>query len=300
MDTREFGKTIAHLRVSAGYTQKTLADALDITDKAVSKWERGLACPDISLLPRLSALLDVDMDIMFSGLVSYRGHDWLGILLLDGCEAVNADTYVYDKPLVYYLLSTFLLVGIREIIIIAGSRECDAIEMLLGDGQALGVKLYCIRKRQDDLGTVLEASEKSTQEKNVLLIYGRKLLYGMNLTRQLQAVMSQCAGTSELRLKSGSILPMLFCHKDAWQTVQLRCRSIHGMAELRDALLDKYQISTREIGRGMIALPLESNDDIVNASFFVRLVQAAGGESLSSLEEIAWRRGYTSNEDRER
>ena len=62
----ETGKIIQELRTNAGFTQKTLAEALHITDKAVSKWERGLCLPDVTLLPKLSLLLDVDMDVLIA------------------------------------------------------------------------------------------------------------------------------------------------------------------------------------------------------------------------------------------
>ena len=62
----ETGKIIQELRINAGFTQKTLAEALHITDKAISKWERGLCLPDITLLPKLSLLLDVDMDVLIA------------------------------------------------------------------------------------------------------------------------------------------------------------------------------------------------------------------------------------------
>ncbi len=62
----ETGKIIKELRIKAGFTQKALAEALHITDKAVSKWERGLCLPDVALLPKLSLLLDVDMDVLIA------------------------------------------------------------------------------------------------------------------------------------------------------------------------------------------------------------------------------------------
>ena len=60
------GNIIAELRREAGYTQKTLAEALHITDKAVSKWERGLSLPDVSILPKLSLLLGADMSLLLA------------------------------------------------------------------------------------------------------------------------------------------------------------------------------------------------------------------------------------------
>ena len=69
----ETGKIIRELRINAGFTQKTLAEALHITDKAVSKWERGLCLPDVTLLPQLSLLLDVDMDVLIAKIKEIMG-----------------------------------------------------------------------------------------------------------------------------------------------------------------------------------------------------------------------------------
>lgn len=295
MDIQQFGKTISHLRMTAGYTQKTLADALGITDKAVSKWERGLACPDISLLPQLSALLDVDMDILFSGLVSYRGHEWVGVLVMDD-GAISAGTYVYDKPLVYYLLSLFLLVGINQVSIIACERDQEQIRSLLGDGSALGVHLmFSHTHHPDGLGAELAGVYELTLEKNVLLCHDKALIYGMNMTRQFQAIMGQGKGFTELALPNGTKLPFQFCGKDLWRSIMTCSQSIRSAdALLAVASLNETPV-VRGVGRGMTCLPLDTYDGITDAASFVRLIQA-GGDKLYCIEEIAWRRGFISTE----
>ena len=106
------GNIIAELRREAGYTQKSLADALHITDKAVSKWERGLSLPDVALLPRLSLLLDADVELLLSQNKLHKG--WVGLLDLRTSTA-DLSRPVYDKPMVYYMLSHYLLLDIREI-----------------------------------------------------------------------------------------------------------------------------------------------------------------------------------------
>lgn len=67
MDCEKVGELIRSLRIECGLTQKQLADAMNISDKTVSKWERGLGCPDISLLPELSILLKVNIEKILSG-----------------------------------------------------------------------------------------------------------------------------------------------------------------------------------------------------------------------------------------
>ena len=131
MDPIKTGKAIASLRKSAGYTQATLAQALDVSDKAVSKWERGLACPDIALLPELSILLDTDIESIVSGNAFARSHGWQGILIVDKW----ATEKVYSKPLVYFLISNFLLVGIRNIQITGEEYVMTRVSEIVGNGE---------------------------------------------------------------------------------------------------------------------------------------------------------------------
>ena len=101
MDLSKTGKTIAKLRRSAGFTQASLAEKLGISDKAVSKWERGIACPDVSLWNKLSILLDTDIESLIYG--HEIGNKWHGALILD--DKVPASTMVYNKPMLHYLIS---------------------------------------------------------------------------------------------------------------------------------------------------------------------------------------------------
>ena len=79
MDSSKVGNAISNLRKKAGYTQKELADRIGISDKAVSKWERGLSLPAISYIRKLSILLGTDADSLLSGSTVYHGVKWLGI-----------------------------------------------------------------------------------------------------------------------------------------------------------------------------------------------------------------------------
>ncbi len=109
----ETGKIIKELRIKAGFTQKALEEALHITDKAVSKWERGLCLPDVALLPELSLLLDVDMDLLIAK--SIEQEEWVGVIDIQGCDFSQI---IYDKPLVNYLLVHYLLLDITNIHVI--------------------------------------------------------------------------------------------------------------------------------------------------------------------------------------
>lgn len=112
MNQVETGKLIAKLRKEAGFTQSSLAKSLFVTDKAVSKWERGVCAPDSSLLTKLSMLLDLDIEYLINGHNPYGDNQWVGEIRVNDIEGEIA-----GKPLVYYLLSYFMLVGITDIYI---------------------------------------------------------------------------------------------------------------------------------------------------------------------------------------
>ena len=129
MDIEKIGKAISFLRKRAGYTQKDLADRLGISDKAVSKWERGQGLPDISYLRKLSILLDTDTDSLLAGDIFRHDSGWQGIIVLeDNICGIGAGTVIYDKPLIFFLLSYFLLVGIKNISVVCSDNDKQYIE----------------------------------------------------------------------------------------------------------------------------------------------------------------------------
>lgn len=115
MDAVKVGRSIAFLRKRYRMTQRQLADCLQISDKAISKWERGLSVPDVSLLSKLSMLLDTDIESLLEGNIASFDVRWHGVLELHYPDGIDASTLLYDKPVVYFQLSYFLLAGITDI-----------------------------------------------------------------------------------------------------------------------------------------------------------------------------------------
>lgn len=162
MDLSSTGKTIAKLRRATGMTQKIFAEKLGVSDKAVSKWERGISCPDVSLWGKLSHLLDSDIETLIYG--HSMGEDWKGVLVLD--SRIHAETIVYDKPLINYLISQFLLVGIKDITVVGATK--------------ISIPGVSITIEQ-------ELNQRFT--KNAFIIFGNQFIYGPNLTRHFQRAM---------------------------------------------------------------------------------------------------------------
>lgn len=187
MDQKDFGIRIAELRRKAGYTQVQLAAALSITDKAISKWERGLCLPDSTTLPRLAGLLDTDLGSLIPDI--RKTEPWKGVLILKNGET-NAMTQINDKPLIHYLLSYFLLLEITDVTII--TDQFDSLSQLsLSD---YGFKIT----------NQLPSSGK------VFAVYGKTLLFGSYLTQQLTNMMA--ASEDIIPIIDGVEVPFLFTH----------------------------------------------------------------------------------------
>lgn len=258
---KQTGELIQQLRTEAGYTQRSLAAALHITDKAISKWERGICLPDVSLLPKLSLLLDADVELLVSN--SIAEENWLGLIEIEYCDFSQI---VYDKPLVYYLLSHFLLLGIRQIQVLTN-----------GDNEA-----YLKSNTFTELG-INFIFDKPDKPANLMIIDHPWFLFGSDLTQQFQGAM-----LSQRKLKlvpENQQAVIMFCPKE----------------EMELYFSDKKEFvrksSVRTLGRGMVCLDMDDYDKIVDVSSFVRTYQKNAGLLISSIEEIAYNAGLINAEE---
>ena len=186
----ETGKIIQDLRIKAGFSQKTLAKALHITDKAVSKWERGICLPDVTLLPKLSLLLDTDIDVFISK--SIEQEEWVGCVDISNCDFSQP---VYDKPLVYYLLSHFLLLGITKIHVLTTKENREFLQS----------------EKFSDFGFKFLFTLPMKQ--NVMTISHPWFLFGSDLTQQFQGAM---LSSRNINLVPENQEPVFFfSHRDA-------------------------------------------------------------------------------------
>ena len=253
MNSTKTGKLIAKLRKEAGYTQASLAKALNVTDKAVSKWERGYGQPDTALLPQLAKLLDCDMEILISGLSDYKDHEWTGLLILDDGET-SASTMIYDKPLIHYLLSYFLLVGITTVDIRVNPKEYDYI-------RSLHLEQYGF-----------EISFSHVIRANTMVVHDKVLVFGANLTRMFQSYMA-AEDTNIIPVIDGMELPIGFAHYST------------------DVRLIQKTAERKKMTRGMVHLPLRTAEEVQDASEFVRMYQKYHNIKIADLREVAERRG---------
>ena len=282
MDLSKTGKTIAKLRRSAGFTQASLAEKLGISDKAVSKWERGIACPDVSLWNKLSILLDTDIESLIYG---HEGrNEWKGVLLLD--DGIPCDTLIFNKPLIYYLLSQFLLVGINDITIIG---KCTPLSLP-------GVQINIV----DHISKVNHWFTNPT-----FLIYGNSFLYGPNLTKHFKRAMSRTDGITIISSmkRRGSYPIEVDENRKAKLTDKLVPNQYYaepfvfipakvGMPKYAgfEDLLEYNNLNAETMVRGMMSFHVSSYEYAFRLSEFVKMMEELTGERIGCVEEILLRR----------
>lgn len=323
LDPKRIGEAITYLRKQAGFTQKGLADRLFISDKAVSKWERGLSVPDIAYLGKLSVLLDIDIDSLLEGKHESNEDRWKGFLITEECSSdISLLTVVYDKPLVYFLLSNFLLVGIREILIACTEQEEQHLRQILGDGKDIGIILrYTTKTSGTGLRKIMETNHHFFKGCHVMTVFGNAILYSVSLTYLYQRAMLNREQHTVISLpvvNPTSLIPIAFDEaKRVTKEDSVHTQYEHGclpimfspgdllikditddasIKELIDLLREQEKLYAEKGNRGVIVASISNVDDAVNVATMIQLIQKYTGVQIACLEEIAWRRGFIDSE----
>ena len=309
MDIKKVGQAISYLRKRAGFTQKTLADCIGISDKAVSKWERGLSLPDISYLGKLAVLLDTDMESLLAGETFRHDKGWSGLLILPiNNDGPVADTMLYDKPLVYYMISYFLLAGLNRVVVAASKEDCQYLERTLGDGSQLGFHLTCCEYELPSFNSNngISLPEKiylSLDCSDVMLVHGYSFLYGAGLTRIFQRAMSAKEHTSVLTVPSSKNInnnPLGTTHNIIvpYETAT-KPGTKYNYNALPIIFTSCYRLRTNSLqpayaeplDRGYIHLEINTWDDVADAANIVKILQKSSDLKICDLKEIAYNRG---------
>lgn len=284
MDLSLTGKTIAKLRKSAGLTQASLAEKLGVTDKAISKWERGIACPDVSLWNKLSILLDTDIESLIYG---HEGNsDWIGVLYFN--NNISASTIIYDKPLLHYLLSQFLLVGINTIYIVG---ECAPINIS-------GINIT----------VTSELNQKFTS--NIFCIYGNCFIYGPNLTKHFKRAMSRKSQvTAIVSMKGKGSVPISVDQNRIIGKVEHYTSNQYYVEPFifypQNKFVEDFKgnyvgMNAETMARGMAIFNIDSFDAANEMANFVRIMENLNGEKIGDINEILKRRGLLNSFDIEK
>ena len=232
---------------------------------------------------------------------------------------------VYDKPMIYYPLSTLMLAGIREILIISTPQDLPSFERLLGDGSGLGVKFsYKVQEKPDGLAQAFTLGAEFLGGDDVCLVLGDNIFYGAELPRLLKeanakkeptvfgyrvsdperyGVVEFDAGGRAVSLEEKpahprsnyAVVGLYFYPNDVVAKARALKPSARGEYEITDLnrrYLEEGRLTVETMGRGYAWLDTGTHRSLADATNFVRAIIERQGLQLSCIEEIAWSRGW--------
>mgnify|MGYP002853556753 CR=1 FL=1 len=237
---------------------------------------------------------------------------------------------VYDKPMIYYPLSTLMLAGIRDILIISTPRDLPMFRELLGNGERLGMHFdYKVQEIPNGLAQAFVLGRDFLQDDAACLILGDNLFYGQGFTGLLRkAVQLQDGATifgyyvkdpraygvvefdqnmkvlsleeKPAQPRSNYAVPGLYfydntvCEKAA--NLKPSARGEYEITDLNKLYLEEGKLNVQLFGRGFAWLDTGNCDSLLDASNFISTIQNRQGFYVSCIEEIAWRNHWIDNE----
>ena len=257
-----------------------------------------------------------------------------GTRLFPATRAVSKQLLpVYDKPMIYYPLSTLMLAGIREILIISTPRDIPAFEALLGDGSTLGLSLsYAIQNKPRGLAEAFTIGADFIGDDAVALVLGDNVFYAAGFSDTLRRARDkveteggamvfgyqvddpQRFGVVEIgkdgeaislvekpeNPKSHWAVPGLYFYDNDVVSIAADIKpSARGELEItsiNDAYLRAHRLKVERLSRGAVWLDTGTHDSLLEAAEFVSIVQKRQGIYISCIEEIAFRKGYIDRE----
>ncbi len=237
---------------------------------------------------------------------------------------------IYDKPMIYYPLSTLMLADIREVLIISTPRDLPVFKELLGDGSQLGMKLeYKIQEQPRGLAEAFIIGEEFIGDDRVALVLGDNIFYGQSFSEMLREVAAREKGATIFGYyvrdpreygvvefdenkraisieekpkepKSNYAVPGLYFYDNRVvgiaKSIKPSARGELEITTVNNAYLDMNELSVEVMGRGFAWLDTGSHDSLLDASDFVCAFQKRQGLYISCIEEIAYKRGFIDKE----
>ncbi len=238
---------------------------------------------------------------------------------------------VYDKPMIYYPLSTLMLAGIRDILVITTPEDNESFRRLLGDGADYGINLtYAVQPSPDGLAQAFIIGEKFIGQDNVCLILGDNIFYGQSFSATLNKVINSDSGAtvfgyqvkdperfgvvdfdSDMKAKSIEEKPLkpksnyavtglYFYDNDVIEIAKQVEPSERGELEItavNQMYLEQGKLQVEILGRGFAWLDTGTHESLHNASSFVQTIEDVQGLKIACIEEIAWRNKWLTTEE---
>ena len=233
---------------------------------------------------------------------------------------------VYDKPMVYYPLSTLMLAGIRDILIISTPEDTPRFEALLGDGKRWGLRLhYKIQPKPEGIAQAFVLGREFIGRDRVMLVLGDNLFYGEALPKLLQSAIARERGATVFayavknperygvvefdargtaigieekpaRPKSRYAVTGVYSYDNSVVDIAAKLRpSARGELEITDvnrAYLERGELDVIALGRGMAWLDTGTHESLLEAAHFIETIERRQGLKIACPEEIAYRMGF--------
>lgn len=237
---------------------------------------------------------------------------------------------VYDKPMIYYPLSTLMLAGIREVLIISTPRDLPVFKELFGDGSQLGMKFeYAIQEKPRGLADAFIIGADFIGNDNVALVLGDNIFYGQSFSKVLKNVASREKGATifgyyvrdpreygvvefdengkalsieekPANPKSNYAVPGLYFYDndvvEIARNVKPSARGEIEITSINNEYLRRGNLYVETLGRGFAWLDTGNHDMLLDAADFVATFQKRQGLYISCIEEIAYKRGFIDRE----
>jgi glucose-1-phosphate thymidylyltransferase len=241
---------------------------------------------------------------------------------------------IYDKPMVYYPLSTLMLAGIREVLLISTPEDIDSYRRLLGDGRQVGIEIdYAVQERPEGLAQAFLIGRDFVGDAGVALALGDNVFYGHGLGEVLERATSCPSGATvfgywvrdperygvvefsadgavlgieekpEKPRSHYAITGIYFYDNRVLEIASGLKPSRRGELEITDvnlAYLATGELRVELLGRGVAWLDTGTHQSLLEACTFVEAIQNRQGLKIACIEEIAWRQGWIGREDLER
>ena len=237
---------------------------------------------------------------------------------------------IYDKPMIFYPMSTLMLAGIKDVLIISTPSDTERFERLFGDGTELGLNItYKVQENPDGLAQAFIIGEEFIGDDSVCLILGDNIYYGSGLSKLLQRSASKEDGATvfgyhvhdperfgvvefDENMKAVSIeekpshpksnyavTGLYFYDNDVVKIAKSIKPSRRGELEITDinkAYLEKGKLDVEIMGRGFAWLDTGTHESLLEASTFIETIEKRQNLKVACLEEIAYRMGYITRE----